>query len=177
MLARFRLPLIVLAVAGLPALPVAASAQPARSTAKPVPMPPRAATRTPQVPTTDGSPRTRGVLARRPKLIVYSGDGAAYVGGSHRRRRGAGPISWSSWGGAAAVGTGANWLDNCTPNCAKGRFTAYPAQIRLDRPKRLGGRLVFSRLTLTYTARRPAHEHGRFVLRLRYSRAESTYVW
>lgn len=158
MLARLRLPLLIAAFAALVAMPAAVSAQSAPT--------PKAATGT--------SPRG---LTRRPKQIVYTPDGSGYFAGAHRHGRGASPIHWSSWGTTAATGTGADWLDNCEPDCAQGHFTAYRATIRLDRPKRLGGQLVFTRLTIKLTGPHPARLSRGLVARLLYLPRTSSYLW
>jgi hypothetical protein len=63
-------------------------------------------------------------------------------------------LSWSSWTGEQAVATGVHQLNNCTPNCAEGKFISYPAVITLSRPEPLAGHpgeTYFSRLTVRYT--------------------------
>src|ERR1700733_12308119 len=63
-------------------------------------------------------------------------------------------LSWLSWSGKEAVADGVHQLNNCTPNCAEGKFISYPAVITLWRPEPLAGHLgetYFSRLTVHYT--------------------------
>jgi hypothetical protein len=83
-----------------------------------------------------------------PAHIVYTGDGSGVLGGfdgsgiAHP-----GHLAWSSWTETRASGSGAVWIDNCTPDCAGGKFTAHAVGLVAFRPVR--GR--FTRLTLTYT--------------------------
>ncbi len=66
-----------------------------------------------------------------PKEITTSGDGSAYVDN----------LVWSGWGGSEATATGTLKLDNCTPNCAQGTYTGYPATVTLAGPTPYGSHL------------------------------------
>jgi hypothetical protein len=83
----------------------------------------------------------------RPAEIAYTGDGTGVLGGfdgtgvAHP-----GHLRWSSWTAKQATGSGAVWLDSCTPSCAGGTFTAHKVRARAFRPVK--GR--FTRLTLRY---------------------------
>jgi hypothetical protein len=57
----------------------------------------------------------------KPKQITTSGDGSAFVDG----------LSWTGWGTSRATATGTLHLDDCTPSCAQGTYTAYPATVTL----------------------------------------------
>jgi serine/threonine protein kinase len=61
-------------------------------------------------------------MAERPQQIVVSADGSGAVSG----------LSWTSWGGQQATGTGTLQVDDCQPNCASGKFTGYPATVTLS---------------------------------------------
>jgi serine/threonine protein kinase len=61
-------------------------------------------------------------MKTEPVQIVTSADGSGYVNG----------ITWTSWGQATANGTGTLNVNNCTPNCAAGTYTGYPATITLS---------------------------------------------
>lgn len=63
-----------------------------------------------------------GQMRTQPSQILTSGDGSAYVRG----------ITWSGWGSPTATGSGTMEIDDCTPNCAEGTFTGYPATITLS---------------------------------------------
>jgi hypothetical protein len=108
----------------------------------------------PRVPTDLNTPRRE--LAIRPGAIVYTGDGTGLLAGTSVRRPS--HIRWTSWSTSSAFGQGANQLDNCVPSCAGGRFTGYPVRLEMWKPARLHGVLVFTRLTIWYTGRRPAGE-------------------
>jgi hypothetical protein len=132
---------------------------------------------TPLVPTQVAVPIDRRELARRPKGITYSGDGSAFIAGPRDSTGHAMRIRWRSWGRHDAAGTGANWLDNCTPDCATGGFSVYPAALRLSRPRMLGGYLLFTRMKLTYTASHPPAEGGAETFRLHFVAGEPGYLW
>jgi serine/threonine protein kinase len=61
-------------------------------------------------------------MAERPRQIVLSADGSGAVSG----------LSWASWGGQQATGTGTLRVDDCQPNCASGKFAGYPATVTLS---------------------------------------------
>jgi hypothetical protein len=61
-------------------------------------------------------------MAERPRQIVLSADGSDAVSG----------LSWASWGGQQAAGSGTLQVDDCQPNCASGKFTDYPATVTLS---------------------------------------------
>jgi serine/threonine protein kinase len=61
-------------------------------------------------------------MKTEPVQIVTSADGSGYVDG----------ITWTSWGQATATGTGTLQVDNCTPSCATGTYTGYPATITIS---------------------------------------------
>jgi hypothetical protein len=67
-------------------------------------------------------------------------------------------LHWVSWGSGAAFATALEQINNCTPNCAEGKFISYPVLVDLWRPEPLPGHpgvLHFSRVTRVYTANRP----------------------
>jgi hypothetical protein len=57
----------------------------------------------------------------RPKVIYDSGDSTGVV--DH--------LVWSDWGGPEAHATGVQEVNNCTPDCASGKYTGYPATVTL----------------------------------------------
>jgi hypothetical protein len=93
-------------------------------------------------------------LQVRPATITYTGDGTGYLGGANRNSS----IHWTKWTTHIAVGTGFNQLNNCIPSCAGGKFHGYRVKIELWRPRTVGGRFVFTRLTIFYKLSRPAGE-------------------
>ena len=67
-------------------------------------------------------------------------------------------LRWSRWDAATARAKGVNWVNDCTPYCAAGRFHAYRVTVRLDRPrpwKKQPQVAHYSRITLVYQAGRP----------------------
>jgi hypothetical protein len=57
----------------------------------------------------------------KPKEITTSGDGSGYVTN----------LVWSGWGAPHATATGTMRLNDCTPTCAEGKYTSYPATVTL----------------------------------------------
>ena len=67
-------------------------------------------------------------------------------------------LHWVSWGSGAAFATGIERINDCTPDCAAGKFINYPVLVNLWRPEPLPGHpgtLYFSRVTRVYTNNRP----------------------
>jgi hypothetical protein len=63
-------------------------------------------------------------------------------------------LSWTGWTGEQATATGVHELNDCTPDCADGKFHDYPAIITFWRPEPLAahpGETYFSRITVRYT--------------------------
>jgi hypothetical protein len=84
-------------------------------------------------------------LLVRPAQIIYTGDGSGILGGfDGGRDKGFGHLTWTRWTTGSAYGHGADWIDDCRPDCADGTFTAHKATVNAFRPR--GGR--FTRLTI-----------------------------
>lgn len=96
-------------------------------------------------------------LQVRPATITYTGDGTGFLGGARVRDRKS-HIHWTKWTTKVALGTGFNQLNDCIPFCARGRYHGFRVKIELWRPRTVAGRLVFTRLTIFYTGRRPSGE-------------------
>jgi len=67
-------------------------------------------------------------------------------------------LHWVSWSSSAAFATGIEQINNCTPNCAAGKFINYPVLVNLWRPEPLRGHpgtSYFTRTTRIYTNNRP----------------------
>jgi hypothetical protein len=85
----------------------------------------------------------------RPASILYTGDSTGILGGfdgtgiAHP-----GHLKWRSWTTNRASATGAVWIDDCKPNCAKGTFSPHAVKASAFRPVR--GH--FTRLRLRYGA-------------------------
>ncbi len=84
----------------------------------------------------------------RPKLLTLTcGDGNTALKS----------MSWSSFGGASAVGKGTFITNTCKPNCAAGKDVSYPVQVTATGSKKCkGGVGVYGKLALTFTgAKKP----------------------
>jgi len=71
-------------------------------------------------------------------------------------------LHWVSWGPSAAFATGTEQINDCTPDCAAGKFINYPVLVNLWHPEALKGHpgtFYFSRVTRIYTANRPPLYH------------------
>jgi hypothetical protein len=67
-------------------------------------------------------------------------------------------LNWQSWTSTSAVATGVHSLNDCTPDCAVGKFIDYPAVITFWRAEPLAGHSgekYFTRITVRYTGQRP----------------------
>ena len=112
-----------------------------------------------------------------PFRIVYSGDGAALVAG---RGGISNHLRWTTWNHKEGLAWGANWHDNCIPSCAQGTYFAYRANVRVYRPRQVGTRLLFTRLTVTYTGARPpypAYPHRSITYELRVDAVYNDFFW
>ena len=137
----------------------------------------RAPASSPQIVTsTGGTPRFAG-FRRTPREVIYSGDGSAFIAGPGH---GSPAIVWSRWDAHSGRGQGADWHDNCVPDCARGHFTAYPATITVFRPRRVGGYLLFTRMTTAFTRARPPYPGFRrttVTYRLQYQASGHSFFW
>jgi hypothetical protein len=116
-------------------------------------------------------------LRVRPATITYTGDGTGLLGGAKVRTPSA-SIAWSQWTATRAFGSGFNQLNDCIPYCAHGHFHGYPVGIEMWRPRSLGGLLVFTRMTITYKARRPRGEPPHYTFTDTYRPgASGGYSW
>ena len=101
-----------------------------------------------------GAPPKAGKNVKvRPKQIVYTGDGTGFLAGPGTAGRRPKPsnLKWSSWTTSAAQGTGDDWVNNCEPFCAAGKFSRHAVTITLFRPRTLLGLRVFTRMRVHYT--------------------------
>jgi hypothetical protein len=87
----------------------------------------------------------------KPKSIVYTGDGSRFFAGHPKPHHKAAPLSWSSWTATGGRGSGYDWIDNCSPNCAAGTFHQRAVKLHVWRPRHVGGHYIFTRMTVTYT--------------------------
>lgn len=92
----------------------------------------------------------------KPSSILISGDGSFYFDGRKESHNHAAPLKWTGWTATGGLGSGFNWVNNCRPNCAAGTFHLYPVKLHAWQPKKVGGRLIFTRMTVTYTSGWPS---------------------
>ena len=112
----------------------------------------------------------------KPKTIVYTGDGSGLFAGAQAvSKTNFGSIHWSKWTKKKAHGSGGNWLNDCKPNCAKGKFHGYPVTLSLSRPRMVAGKDVFTRMVVTYTQNLPAHAVKTTTWKLRHS--GTSFFW
>lgn len=95
--------------------------------------------------------------AVRPASIIYTGDDSGFFAGPGKTGRAPKPgkLKWTSWTGDGASATGEDWINNCTPDCADGSFSAFPVALKASRPRVVLGHRIFTRLTVTWTGSRP----------------------
>ena len=106
----------------------------------------------------------------KPTTIVYTGDGnALFAGAQAVSKTNFGSIQWSKWNKKKAAGSGGNWLNDCKPDCARGKFHGYPVTLSLSRPRTVVGKRVFTRMTVTYTQNLPPHAIKTTTWKLRHS--------
>lgn len=89
----------------------------------------------------------------RPAHIDYTGDGSGMLGGfdgtGAQHVAHPGHLGWATWTQNNATGSGAVWIDDCTPDCATGTFT--PHAVTLTAFRVVKGH--FTRLTIRYSYR------------------------
>jgi hypothetical protein len=73
-------------------------------------------------------------------------------------------MTWSTWSGTEAVGTGTYKLNDCEPNCAGGHVYPVPVVVTLSQPVKVcsssGTRWVWSHASFTYPDGLPAALQG-----------------
>ena len=79
-------------------------------------------------------------------IVVACGDGNFWFAA----------LRWQTWTATGASATATAHLNDCTPNCAAGRFHTYPATVRLSAPKTCKGKHELTRISWRFTAAKPA---------------------
>jgi hypothetical protein len=66
-------------------------------------------------------------------------------------------LHWTNWVPESATGTGVQYLNDCTPNCAEGHFDSYPVDIAVSGGYRSGPNepFAYTKILLTFTGPRP----------------------
>jgi hypothetical protein len=84
---------------------------------------------------------------RPPSIIIACGDGNILLL----------RLKWTSFGGAIARGDGDYSANDCTPNCAAGKFHSYPVKVALSKAMLCKDHHDDYQLaSLTFTGRRPS---------------------
>jgi hypothetical protein len=122
---------------------------------------------TPTFPSFDGPP-SKGNPIVKPTQIVYSGDGSQFFAGPKGPKK-AGNLHWSVWSSTEGLATGYQWIDNCNPSCANGKFTLYPVKLKVSEPKKESKYYIFTRLKVTYTGKKRG-PHKSFTWTISYTR-------
>lgn len=68
-------------------------------------------------------------------------------------------LRWNAWNPGYAAGTGTQRLNNCTPNCAQGKFRDYPVRVIFWGDAKVPGHQAqhrYTMITLLYTGRQPS---------------------
>jgi hypothetical protein len=69
---------------------------------------------------------------------------------------GATSVTWSVWTRKKAVGTGTGQINNCKPDCARGKTKTAPMRLRATKPRTCSnGRRIFTKLGYTWTSGAP----------------------
>jgi hypothetical protein len=87
-----------------------------------------------------------GPLVSAPKSLVLACADANY---------GLVRVHWHGWGSETATATGAVSANDCTPNCAAGRFHTYRVTVTADHLRACGTARTYDRLTIVYAGSRP----------------------
>jgi hypothetical protein len=120
---------------------------------------------TPTFPAYTGPPSKNNPVVK-PANIVYTGDSSEFFAGKGNKK--AGKLHWTVWNSTEGLGTGYQWIDNCTPNCAQGKFSKFPVTLKAYNPKKKSKYFFFTRLKVTYTGKKPESEKG-FTWKVSYS--------
>jgi len=71
-------------------------------------------------------------------------------------------LDWTVWGGATAKASATYVENDCTPNCAAGKFVRYPAKVQADRRARKDGTAYYRSILVVFPGKHPSWvKHGR----------------
>lgn len=122
---------------------------------------------TPTFPAFYGSPSKDNPVSK-PTEIVYTGDSSEFFAGNKGAKK-IGKLHWKKWDSTEGVATGYQYIDNCKPSCAGGKFATYPVTLKAFRPKKESKYFFFTRLKVTYTGKKPIQKKS-FTWKVSYSR-------
>lgn len=72
-------------------------------------------------------------------------------------------LRWHAWGSRTATATGNAVVNDCTPNCAAGRFHSYRVAVSAGTLRTCGRARYYARLTVDFPGARPAGMKRRVV--------------
>ena len=112
-----------------------------------------------QILVSDGNATAGKTLQVKPFQIIWTGDATGVFAGrgTAGKHPKFGRLHWSKWTATEGKGTGANWLNDCVPFCAAGKYTPFNANFTAYRPRVVSGFKLFTRLKVVYTGGVP---HG-----------------
>lgn len=110
-----------------------------------------------QIPVYDGPPHAGKNPLATPGQILWTGDSTGMFAGrgTPGRRPKFGRLHWSKWTATEGRATGADWLNDCRPYCAAGKWTPFNVNLTVYRPRMLLGHKVFTRIKAAYTGKVP----------------------
>lgn len=80
------------------------------------------------------------------RIVIYCADDNAELTHLH----------WRNFGGATATASGSYFVNDCTPNCAAGRFHSYPMRVALSNARTCPDKHDdYRSASVTFTAARP----------------------
>ena len=85
----------------------------------------------------------------KPREIDFGAGGSLFIRG----------LRWADWTQRRAGAHGVRWADECTPDCASGRYLKSPAALTLSGVKVHAGLRYFSRLAVRWKAGGKIHEY------------------
>ncbi|MGZ4183827.1 MAG: hypothetical protein ACXVFA_00400 [Solirubrobacteraceae bacterium] len=90
-----------------------------------------------QIPVYDGPPHAGKNPLATPAQILWTGDTTGMFAGRGMpgRRPTFGRLHWSKWTATEGRATGANWLNDCLPYCAAGKWTPFNVNLTVYRPR------------------------------------------
>jgi hypothetical protein len=132
----------IYALAGIAGLAISAAASAAQAA-------------TPKLPDFAGPPAKNNPVAK-PREIIYSGDGSHFFAGGKGPTK-PGRLLWRVWDGNEGLAYGYQWINNCEPSCANGKFSLYPVTLKASKPKQESKYYIFTRLHVTYTGKKYPH--------------------
>ena len=64
--------------------------------------------------------------------------------------------TWSTWNRVHAEGTGQMEINECVPDCARGKYTGYPMSIHFDTPAQTKCGAIWERAEFTFIGKPPS---------------------